>query len=47
MSEPRPTQGLSIEEIGMMMGGAHDMDVARPGGGAAAAAPGQGAGAEA
>ena len=28
LSEPRPTEGLSVEEIGMMMGGAHGMEVA-------------------
>jgi len=28
LSAPRPTQGLTIEEIGLMMGGAHDMEVA-------------------
>ncbi len=28
LSEPRPAKGLSIEEIGLMMGGAHDMEVA-------------------
>ncbi|MGF6861784.1 ABC-type uncharacterized transport system ATPase subunit [Rhodobacteraceae bacterium MBR-64] len=28
LSAPRPTEGLSIEEIGMMMGGAHGMEVA-------------------
>ncbi len=28
MSPPRPTQGLTIEEIGLMMGGAHGMEVA-------------------
>ncbi|MEX5728309.1 ABC-type uncharacterized transport system ATPase subunit [Rhodovulum iodosum] len=28
LSTPRPTRGLSIEEIGLMMGGAHDMEVA-------------------
>ncbi|GHF46764.1 ABC transporter ATP-binding protein [Seohaeicola zhoushanensis] len=28
LSEPRPTQGLSVEEIGLMMGGAHGMEVA-------------------
>ncbi len=25
LAEPRPAQGLSVEEIGLMMGGAHDM----------------------
>lgn len=28
LSQPRPAQGLSVEEIGMMLGGAHDMEVA-------------------
>ena len=28
LSEPRPTTGLSVEEIGLMMGGAHGMEVA-------------------
>ena len=28
LSAPRPAQGLSVEEIGLMMGGAHDMEVA-------------------
>jgi simple sugar transport system ATP-binding protein len=28
LSEIRPTQGLSVEEIGLMMGGAHGMEVA-------------------
>ena len=28
LSDPRPAQGLSVEEIGLMMGGAHDMEVA-------------------
>ncbi len=28
LSEPRPAKGLTIEEIGLMMGGAHDMEVA-------------------
>lgn len=28
LSEPRPAQGLTIEEIGLMMGGAHGMEVA-------------------
>lgn len=28
LSEIRPTHGLSVEEIGLMMGGAHDMEVA-------------------
>ena len=28
LSTPRPTQGLTIDEIGLMMGGAHGMEVA-------------------
>jgi ABC-type uncharacterized transport system ATPase subunit len=28
MTVPRPTQGLTIDEIGLMMGGAHGMEVA-------------------
>ena len=28
LSEPRPTTGLTVEEIGLMMGGAHGMEVA-------------------
>jgi general nucleoside transport system ATP-binding protein len=28
LSPPRPVQGLSVEEIGLMMGGAHGMEVA-------------------
>jgi simple sugar transport system ATP-binding protein len=28
LSEPRTTQGLSVDEIGLMMGGAHGMEVA-------------------
>ncbi|MCP3968952.1 MAG: ABC transporter ATP-binding protein [Rhodobacteraceae bacterium] len=28
LSAPRPAQGLTVEEIGMMLGGAHDMEVA-------------------
>ncbi|MFC7705361.1 ABC transporter ATP-binding protein [Plastorhodobacter daqingensis] len=28
LSAPRPTRGLTMEEIGLMMGGAHDMEVA-------------------
>lgn len=28
LSEPRPAQGLTVEEIGLMMGGAHGMEVA-------------------
>lgn len=30
LSAPRPTQGLTIEEIGLMMGGAHGMRPAEP-----------------
>ncbi|MFQ6551768.1 ABC transporter ATP-binding protein [Aestuariibius insulae] len=28
LSAPRPAEGLTVEEIGLMLGGAHDMDVA-------------------
>jgi simple sugar transport system ATP-binding protein len=28
LTEPRPTQGLTVDEIGLMMGGAHGMEVA-------------------
>jgi len=28
LSEPRPTAGLTVKEIGLMLGGAHDMEVA-------------------
>ena len=28
LSPPRPTRGLSVDEIGLLMGGAHDMEVA-------------------
>ncbi|TCM85763.1 ABC transporter ATP-binding protein [Rhodovulum steppense] len=28
LSPPRPAQGLTLEEIGLMLGGAHDMEVA-------------------
>ncbi|MBV0913868.1 ABC transporter ATP-binding protein [Anianabacter salinae] len=28
LSEPRPAKGLTVDEIGLMMGGAHDMEVA-------------------
>ncbi len=28
LSDPRPTEGLTIDEIGLMMGGAHGMEVA-------------------
>jgi simple sugar transport system ATP-binding protein len=28
LSAPRPASGLTVEEIGLMLGGAHDMDVA-------------------
>ncbi|MCG3268790.1 ABC transporter ATP-binding protein [Yoonia sp. I 8.24] len=27
LSDPRPAQGLTVEEIGLMLGGAHDMEV--------------------
>tara|TARA_R110002124_G_scaffold265767_2_gene432647 strand:+ start:596 stop:835 length:240 start_codon:yes stop_codon:yes gene_type:complete len=27
MTDPRPTEGLTVDEIGMMMGGAHGMEV--------------------
>ena len=30
LTEPRPTQGLTIDEIGLMMGGAHGMHEAHP-----------------
>ena len=30
LSEPQPAQGLTIEQIGLMMGGAHGMEVAHP-----------------
>jgi ABC-type uncharacterized transport system ATPase subunit len=30
LNAPRPVEGLTIDEIGLMMGGAHDMDVAHP-----------------
>lgn len=30
LTAPRPVEGLTIEEIGLMMGGAHDMEVAHP-----------------
>lgn len=29
LTAPRPTQGLTVEEIGLMLGGAHDMEAAR------------------
>ena len=29
LSEPRPTEGLSLDEIGLMLGGAHGMEVAQ------------------
>ncbi len=32
LSAPKPTRGLSMEQIGLMLGGAHDMDVADTGG---------------
>ena len=28
LSDPLPAQGLSVEQIGLMMGGAHGMEVA-------------------
>ena len=28
LSEPRPVQGLTVDEIGLMMGGANGMEVA-------------------
>jgi len=28
LTRPRPVQGLSIDEIGLMMGGAHGMEAA-------------------
>jgi simple sugar transport system ATP-binding protein len=28
LSPPRPTEGLTVEQIGLMMGGAHGMEVA-------------------
>ncbi|MDF1729259.1 MAG: ABC transporter ATP-binding protein, partial [Sulfitobacter sp.] len=28
LSEPRPAAGLNVEEIGLMLGGAHGMEVA-------------------
>ena len=28
LSAPRPAKGLSVEEIGLMLGGAHGMEVA-------------------
>jgi ABC-type uncharacterized transport system ATPase subunit len=31
LSAPRPAAGLTMEEIGLMLGGAHDMDVAQTG----------------
>ncbi len=31
LSEPRPVQGLTIDQIGLMMGGAHGMEVAHHG----------------
>ncbi len=29
LSNPRPAKGLTVDEIGLMLGGAHDMDVAK------------------
>ena len=31
LSEPKPTKGLSVDEIGLMMGGSHGMEVAHHG----------------
>lgn len=31
LSEPRPTSGLTMEEVGLMLGGAHGMEVAQMG----------------
>ena len=28
LSKPRPAAGLTVDEIGLMMGGAHDMEAA-------------------
>jgi ABC-type sugar transport system ATPase subunit len=28
LTKPRPTEGLTMDEIGLMMGGAHGMEVA-------------------
>ncbi len=33
LSDPRPAQGLTVEEIGLMLGGAHDLEVAHVEGG--------------
>ena len=30
LTDPVPTEGLTMEKIGLMLGGAHDMDVAEP-----------------
>ncbi|MFV0386766.1 ABC transporter ATP-binding protein [Paracoccus sp. (in: a-proteobacteria)] len=30
LSDPRPTEGLSLDEIGLMLGGAHGMEAAHP-----------------
>ena len=30
LSPPRPVRGLTLDEVGLMLGGAHDMDVAAP-----------------
>ncbi|PZX16194.1 nucleoside ABC transporter ATP-binding protein [Palleronia aestuarii] len=43
LSDPRPAEGLSVEEIGLMLGGAHDLE--RPGGDRPAARPASDAGA--
>ena len=31
LTDPRPVQGLTVDEIGLMMGGAHGMEVAHHG----------------
>ena len=31
LSASRPTEGLTVDEIGLMLGGAHDMEVAHVG----------------
>ena len=30
LSEPRPTEGLNLDQIGLMLGGAHGMEAAHP-----------------
>ena len=32
LTPPRPAAGLTVDEIGLMMGGAHDMEVAHAAG---------------